>query len=99
MQRFLGRCSIVLIVLLLFLGGCAQGSGDDLAVQTVEAYLQTLVDGSVDQMANLSCKEWEEQAMLELDSFQGVEASLADVSCQQPGTEGEISLVECQGKI
>jgi hypothetical protein len=25
--------------------------------------------------------------------------TLADVSCQQPGTEGEISLVECQGKI
>lgn len=99
MQRFLGRGLVIFIVSLLLLGGCAQGNGGDAAAQTVEAYLQALVDGNVDQMANLSCKDWEEQAMLELDSFQGVEASLADVSCQQTGTEGETSLVECQGKI
>lgn len=99
MQRSLGRGLIVLIVGLLFLGGCVQSGSGDAAAKTVETYLQALVDGNVDQMANLSCKDWEEQAMLELDSFQGVEASLADVSCRQTGAEGQTSLVECQGKI
>ncbi|NMC80632.1 MAG: hypothetical protein GYA59_14820 [Chloroflexi bacterium] len=99
MQRFLGRGLVVFIVSLLLLGGCAQGNGGDAAAKTVEAYLQALVDGNTDQMSNLSCKDWEQQAMLELDSFQGVEASLADASCKLTGSEGDTSLVECQGKI
>jgi hypothetical protein len=50
-------------------------------------------------MSTLSCAEWEENALLELDSFMAVDAALQDMTCSQTGTDGEKALVTCQGKI
>ena len=65
----------------------------------MEAYLQALVDKKSDQLTALSCSAWEQQAALELDSFQAVKAKLQDLACKQTGTDGDKSLVQCQGKI
>jgi len=42
---------------------------------------------------------WEDDALLELDSFQAVTTKLDGLACQQTGTDGDTSLVLCKGKI
>ena len=43
--------------------------------------------------------DWEEDALIELDSFQAVTARLEDAACTQTGTDGETALVHCAGRI
>jgi len=65
--------------------------------QAVEAYLNAIVDAKIDKITTISCAEWEEDAWLELDSFQGVEVFLVDMQCTQSGSDGDIALVTCSG--
>jgi hypothetical protein len=91
---------IVLVALLaaLALTACASGNGDAPA-QAVEDYLEALVAKDADRLSTLSCGEWEDDALLELDSFQAVSARLEGVACEQTGTDGETALVLCNGNI
>ena len=82
-------------LLLLMLTACASANTEP--EQVVEAYLNAIVDAKVDKISTLSCLEWEEQAWLELDSFQGVEVSLVDMQCTQSGSDGDTVLVSCSG--
>ncbi len=84
------------LLLLFILSACA-GSGSK-PEQTVESYLTAIVEADLDRISTLSCAEWEENAWLELDSFQGVEVSLQDMQCTQSGTEGDLALVNCSGQ-
>ena len=52
-----------------------------------------------DTIAPLTCPDWEPQAFLEIDSFQGVETELEDMVCSSTGTDGDKTLVQCTGKI
>jgi len=81
---------------LLLFSACATKES---AAQTVETYLKALIAKDANSLSALSCADWEAQALLELDSFQGVEASLSDLACSVTGTDGDTSLVTCQGKI
>jgi hypothetical protein len=84
----------------LALAACGGGSGaKDPAAQTVNNYLQALVAGDNNRITTLSCKDFEKQANLEVDSFAGVKPSLKDVVCQVRGTEGSARVVTCTGKI
>lgn len=67
--------------------------------QAVEAYLNAIVEADLTKISTLSCAEWEEDAWLELDSFQGVEVSLVDMKCTQSGSEGDTALVTCTGNF
>lgn len=81
----------------LLLSGCSQSK--DPSAQAAEAYLKALVAKDADQLSALSCAAWEPDALLELDSFQAVEATLEGLDCQKSGeTEGQDD-VQCQGKI
>jgi hypothetical protein len=86
----------VIIFALLFVG-CSQSADD--ASQPVNAYLEALVNQDFDQISNIVCAAWVEQATLELDAFMGVEAALEDVSCTQTESDEDSALVECTGKI
>jgi len=91
---------IVLVIILstLALAACASGNSDASA-KAVEDYLDALVAKDADQLSTLSCGEWEDDALLELDSFQAVTARLDEVACEQTGTDGDTALVLCNGKI
>jgi hypothetical protein len=89
---------VLLVVGVLVLAACA-GKNEDQAPKAVELYLQALVKEDADQLATLSCKDWEADALMEVDSFQGVSATLDGLSCSQVGEEGEAVYVECQGTI
>ena len=82
----------------LLLTACS-GSGEDAAAKTVESYLQALVGKDATKLSSLSCKDWEEQATLELDSFQAVDATLENLSCAVSSTESDTTLVKCAGSI
>jgi hypothetical protein len=91
---------IVLVTILsaLALTACATGGGDASA-KAVEDYLNALVAKDADRLSTLSCGEWEDDALLELDSFQAVTARLEGLACEQTGTDGDTALVLCNGNI
>ncbi len=80
-------------------GGATQTPSKAAAAKAVEDYLQGIVSKDVNKVSTLSCKDWEQQAIQELDSLQAVKAALSGVSCAQSGTDGSTALVKCTGKI
>lgn len=90
--------AFVLVFSTLVLAACASNV-ENAPVQTVENYLTALVEKDADRLTTLTCGEWEEEALLELDSFQAVTARLEGLACEQTGTDGETALVLCNGNI
>jgi hypothetical protein len=89
---------ILVIITNLFLSACASKSNDAPA-KAVEDYLNALVAKDADRLTTLSCSDWEDGALLELDSFQAVTTRLDGMACSQTGTDGDTALVLCKGKI
>ncbi len=86
---------LIILLTALLLTACANaGPGPE---KTVEAYLNAIVSADENKITTLSCADWEDSALLELDSFQGVEVSLVDLQCKQSGTDGDTALVNCSG--
>ena len=92
--------SLILFIVFttLAVSACASNT-DNAPVRAVEEYLNALVEKDANRLTTLSCGEWEEDALLELDSFQAVTARLEGVTCEQTGTDGDTALVLCNGNI
>lgn len=90
---------IVLAAFILLLLTACSGGGADAPAKAVEAYLAAMGAKDAATLSSLSCAEWEPVAQMELDSFSAVEITIEGVACQQVGTEGESTLVQCQGKL
>jgi hypothetical protein len=86
----------VFVLMMIVLAGCQTGGSPS---QTVEDYLQAVVDGDWTQAVNLSCTSWEEGARTEANSFESIEAWLEDVSCSAEEEEPDTQAVSCQGVI
>jgi hypothetical protein len=82
---------------ILLLSACS-GQADS-ATTAVQAYLDGLVNKDADQVINVSCLDWENDAQAEIDAFITVDAILEDVTCQESGSEGDFTLVTCTGNI
>jgi hypothetical protein len=89
---------MLLIFTTLSLAACASNS-DSAPVQAVESYLTALVEKDANRLTTLSCGEWEEDALLAMDSFQAVATRLEGLACEQTGTDGDTALVLCKGNI
>ena len=96
MRKFLLILSVTLVAN-VSLTACASNTNPP--VNAVENYLNALVEKDGDRIPTLVCGEWEEDALIELDSFQAVTARLEGVACEQTGTDGNIALVDCTGSI
>ena len=88
----------LLVFASLLLPACASNN-ENAPVQAVENYLNALIEKDENRLTTLSCGEWEDDALLELDSFQAVTARLDGLACEQTGTDGETALVLCNGNI
>jgi hypothetical protein len=100
LEAFVRQFSFIMLTFImatLMLSACSPSSSDAPA-QAVESYLTALVEKDADRLATLSCGEWEDDALLELDSFQAVTARLEGMACEQTGTDGDTVLV-INGKI
>jgi len=87
---------LLVLIIAVLLAGCA---GKEPAVQTVEAYLNAIVNQDETAVTSLACEEWSFDAMLEMDSFLAVSPQLQDLSCSVTGTDGDYTLVACTGSI
>lgn len=90
---------LFLMVSTLFLAACGSSDKKDAPAKAVEDYLNVLVTKDENRLPSLVCGDWEQDAMLELDSLQAVTARLEDVSCKQTGSDGDTALVSCTGKL
>ena len=81
------------------LAACSAAGNSSAPAKAVEDYLNALVEKDADRLSTLVCGEWEDDALIELDSFQAVTTRLEGLACEQTGTDGEMALVLCNGKI
>lgn len=86
------------IFIIMLLPACASNN-ENAPVQAVEDYLTALVEKDENRLTTLSCGDWEDDALLELDSFQAVTTRLEGLACEQTGTDGDTALVQCKGNI
>jgi hypothetical protein len=78
----------------------ACGASDSNASTTVEGYITALASKDEAALISNSCAEWEDDALLELDSLALVEVSLADgIACEEVGSDDDKTLVNCTGKL
>ena len=104
MRKSLWMTAALLIVLTLILTACGSPATQSPAAKSpaaaaVENYYAALVSKDSAKVSNLSCKDWEEQALLEMDGFQAVKAELDNVVCKEAGTDNGATLVGCTGNI
>jgi len=92
---------IIFFIISLSLCLSACGAGDSAgASQAVEGYITALASKDEAALVSNSCADYEDDALLELDSLELVEVSLADgVACQEVGNDGDKTLVNCTGKL
>jgi hypothetical protein len=88
---------LALIGLSCLIAACTPEKSE--AARTVEVYLQALVEKDETRLVALSCPDYELDALLELDAFQNVVTSLAELNCADSGTEEDFTLVRCEGRI
>ena len=89
---------LTIIITLSFLSACASDTGSAPA-KAVEAYLNALVAKDSDRLSAVVCGDWEEDALVELDSLQAVTPRLDNAACTQTGSDGDTALVNCTGKL
>lgn len=97
-MRRISLMMLAVIVPTLFITACGS-SNSNAPAKAVENYLNALVAKDADRLPTLVCGDWEEDALIELDSFQAVDVRLDNASCSQTGTDGETALVNCAGRI
>ncbi|HSJ89016.1 MAG TPA: hypothetical protein VK909_17530 [Anaerolineales bacterium] len=92
--------TILTIVLSTFcLSACSSSDNSTAPAKAVEEYLNALVAKDANRLPTLVCSDWENDALIELDSLQAVTARLDDAACTQTGTDGDTALVNCSGKL
>jgi hypothetical protein len=86
-----------IILLVLFLAAC-KGSVSP-AEQSMQKYMQALVDKDQNALLSLVCPSYEMDALLEFDSFALIQTTLKDVSCHETGSTASETQVVCKGSI
>ncbi len=97
MKKILILTTILLLTGLL--SACSQISNSDAAVAAVETYFTALVEKDQDGLVNSSCAAWEANAINESMAYFGVETRLEGIACSFVETDGEFSIVSCEGNI
>lgn len=85
------------LVLIVIFFGCT--TPEEQSVKVVENYLTYMVNQDAVKISNITCKEWEEQAIMEMDSFQAVDPKLEGMKCKLENSEENEYFVSCDGKI
>ncbi|MDP1546771.1 MAG: hypothetical protein Q8L87_12170 [Anaerolineales bacterium] len=92
------KLTIPMLTLSILLSACgASASGG--AAPAVEDYITALAAKDQATLISNSCADWEDDALIELDSFALVEVTIDGMSCTESGTDGDKTLVDCQGKF
>ena len=87
--------ALILIMSSVIISSCSAGGTPN---EAIEKYLQALANKDEVSAVNLSCAEWEEQALAEGASFKTVEVSLENLSCQVDTEDSDLAMVSCTGR-
>jgi hypothetical protein len=88
----------VLLLAVLLLPACSSSSASGPESVGLK-YFQAIAAGNEDQIAAVSCKDWESDARSEVAAFKGVKARLDQVSCKIISSSGQDKVIECSGAI
>ena len=91
--------AVTFIFLFAFLATACGGGGESGAAAVAEEYVRALAGKDKAVITNLSCNEWEESAILEIDGLLSVDAEVSELSCGVTGTDGDSTLVVCNGSL
>jgi hypothetical protein len=89
--------SIFCILFISVLAACKNGQNG--AAQAIVAYIQALSKKDTVQISNLSCADWEQNALLEVDSLTAVGSTVENLSCAKTGQDGVDTYVSCTGVL
>ena len=89
--------SILFMIISITLFGCSKDNGD--ATIAIQSYIQALSDRDTTKVSNLSCADWEQNALVEADSFTSVGSSVENLTCSEDGKEGSDRIVSCTGTL
>lgn len=92
------KLTTLMLVLSIILSACGASASDG-ATTAVEGYITALATKDQAALISNSCADWEDDALIELDSFALVEVTVDGMSCIESGTDGDKTLVDCQGKF
>lgn len=95
MPSKLTNLMLALSILLSACGASASGG----ATTAVEGYITALASKDQAALISNSCADWEDDALIELDSFALVEVTVDGMSCTESGTDGDKTLVDCTGML
>ncbi len=92
------RIIVSMLALSIILSACgASASGG--AAPAVENYITALAAKDQAALISNSCADWEDDALIELDSFALVEVTVDGMACTESGTDGDKTLVDCTGML
>lgn len=92
------QLKIIALALSILLSACgASASGG--ATTAVEGYITALATKDQAALISNSCADWEDDALIELDSFALVEVTVDGMSCTEAGADGDKTLVNCTGML
>lgn len=94
---FVALSSLMIIIFIIILTACSGNQNG--ATLAIEAYIQALSNKDKVQLTNLSCSDWEADAMVEMDSLNGVGLKVENLSCEQTGQEGLDTYISCKGVL
>ena len=88
---------LVLAIYLFFVIGCSSAVSDP--TDSTIAYLNALAQKDKTKISALSCKQWEENAYMEIDALLSVGAQLEGLSCSVNSLEQDNADVVCTGNL
>lgn len=90
---------VTFVVMFVFVFSACSTNQKDPRGMAVEKYLQAVISTNADEVAPLSCADWESSARDEAAAFVGVKARLDNVSCASSSPDGDSAVVSCTGSI
>lgn len=92
------KLTIPMLVLSIILSACGASASSG-ATTAVEGYVTALAAKDQAALISNSCADWEDDALIELDSFALVEVTVDGMSCAESGADGDKTLVDCTGTL
>ena len=92
------RIIVSMLALNILLSACGASASSG-AAPAVEGYINALATKDQAALISNSCADWEDDALIELDSFALVEVTVDGMSCAESGTDGDKTLVDCTGML
>jgi len=92
------KLTILMLALSILIAACGTSTSSG-AITAVEGYITALASKDQAALISNSCADWEDDALIELDSFALVEVTVDGMSCTEAGTDGDKTLVDCTGML